>query len=66
MIYKIPTELTRQLSYKIIRFLSVDQKINITFEQNDKKKTATKPSFPLLFTMDNKVFLGKDDDIEYE
>lgn len=65
MIYKIPTELTRQLSYKIIRFLSVDQKLNITFEQNDKK-TATKPSFPLLFTMDNKVFLGKDDDIEYE
>lgn len=65
MIYKIPTELTRQLSYKIIRFLSVDQKLNITFELNDKK-TATKPSFPLLFTMDNKVFLGKDDDIEYE
>lgn len=63
MIYKIPTELTRQLSYKIIRFLSVDQKLNITFEQNDN---MTKPSFPLLFTMDNKVFLGKDDDIEYE
>lgn len=63
MIYKIPTELTRQLSYKIIRFFSVDQKLNITFEQNDKKM-ATKPSFPqLLFTMDNKVFLGKDDDI---
>lgn len=37
MISKIPTELTRQLSYKIIRFLSVDQKLNITFEQNDKK-----------------------------
>lgn len=62
MIYKIPTELTRQLSYKIIRFFSVDQKLNITFEQNDKKM-ATKLSFPLLFTMDNKVFLGKDDDI---
>lgn len=65
MIYKIPTELTRQLSYKIIRFLSVDQKLNITFDKMIKK-TATKPSFPLLFTMDNKVFLGKDDDIEYE
>lgn len=65
MIYKIPTELTRQLSHKIIRFFSVDQKLNITFEQNDKKM-ATKPSFPLLFTIDNKVFLGKDDDIEYE
>lgn len=39
MIYKIPTELTRQLSYKIIRFLSVDQKLNITFEQNDKKNS---------------------------
>lgn len=37
MIYKIQTELTRQLSYKIIRFFSVDQKLNITFEQNDKK-----------------------------
>lgn len=65
MIYKIPTELTRQLSYKIIRFLSVNQELNVTFEQNDKK-TETKPGFLLLFTMDNKVFLGKDDDIEYE
>lgn len=47
MIYKIPTELTRQLSYKIIRFLSVDQKLNITFEQNDKKKNGDKTQFSL-------------------
>lgn len=59
-LYTIPSQLSCQLSNKIIRL-----KTSLLNKIIKNKKTATKPSFLLLFTMNNNVFIGKEDGIEY-